>query len=626
MSSLTNIRIENLKLAFEGEIQVGHRAVEYIKDTFEIGEPVKFSNPAPLNNEWPFIPAWKATDNYGKVGNAENPRRVIYNNMFWYLTVPDLPRNPKNKPPGIDPRWKKLPWDLRKIEISWQSNDPLVNSHAKDFKVNDYSPPNLVGVNRPKASPNAKTYRAWMPSDAHNKPFQFPKLPHKASGHNWGFGVNMALKNDASQHWGRGNSDSSIKDPGVGLYASNAPHLDWRFPDISRGPIENIGWLGQVHRGTPWQTLYLKSKIPGSVNVISINDATGEAVTATAHNLAGREFVELSGTKPATWENVGNVGEVKGEAQVTGPNTFMLLDAAGNALQGLDGNRAVYGTPGLLTVSSTWANWAGSADTMPANDRRLLEPLAVGGGISVRGRFSVNNDSRAAWSAALCGLSVPLRNVFLNGNSKIQRRIIGANDPNISPYPFQDQSGFPRTEYPADRDARIDLTDGSWVQIVSGINAARGTNTFTRVTDVLATPQLTDRSPYLPVAWRHVSMPGFQDELDLERIPMQLLSLLRVDDQPLYETYIYAEKLRPALRVNAHGYSGAAISPDGTILNYEVASQTMRRVVYELSGAQAWHRSSKNRHVGYWRDKDGNLRPLPPLRPKVLQSSTLQMN
>src|SRR5262249_577760 len=31
---------------------------------------------------------------------------------------------------------------------------------------------------------------------------------------------------------------------------------DWDFPT---NKFPNIGWLGRVHRGTPWQTVYLKS-------------------------------------------------------------------------------------------------------------------------------------------------------------------------------------------------------------------------------------------------------------------------------------------------------------------------------------------------------------------------------
>jgi len=31
---------------------------------------------------------------------------------------------------------------------------------------------------------------------------------------------------------------------------------DWEFPT---NQFPNIGWLGRVHRGTPWQTIYLKA-------------------------------------------------------------------------------------------------------------------------------------------------------------------------------------------------------------------------------------------------------------------------------------------------------------------------------------------------------------------------------
>ena len=33
---------------------------------------------------------------------------------------------------------------------------------------------------------------------------------------------------------------------------------DWDFPT---NKLPNIGWLGRVHRGTPWQTIYLKSHL-----------------------------------------------------------------------------------------------------------------------------------------------------------------------------------------------------------------------------------------------------------------------------------------------------------------------------------------------------------------------------
>ena len=49
-------------------------------------------------------------------------------------------------------------------------------------------------------------------------------------------------------------------------------------------------------------------------------------------------------------------------------------------------------------------------------------------------------------------------------------------------------------------------------------------------------------------------------------------------------------------------------------------------VLWYDSNDNVWHESLKNEHPGFWRDKEGNLQPLPPLRPKVLHSSTLQLN
>jgi hypothetical protein len=43
-----------------------------------------------------------------------------------------------------------------------------------------------------------------------------------------------------------------VKDPLIALSD------DWQFPTNG---LPGIGWIGQVHRGTPWQTLYLKSAV-----------------------------------------------------------------------------------------------------------------------------------------------------------------------------------------------------------------------------------------------------------------------------------------------------------------------------------------------------------------------------
>ena len=83
--------------------------------------------------------------------------------------------------------------------------------------------------------------------------------------------LNLGLVNERYKPWG-GNpiksgkgtslvSDTNafnpvFKDPGV--WQSK----DWQFPT---NKLPTLGWLGRVHRGTPWQTIYLKStSIPES--------------------------------------------------------------------------------------------------------------------------------------------------------------------------------------------------------------------------------------------------------------------------------------------------------------------------------------------------------------------------
>jgi hypothetical protein len=111
---------------------------------------------------------------------------------------------------------------------SWQANDPLVHYTAADLR--DRTNNTSIQVVRP-------TDRTITNS-------------------------NLGMLNDRYRPWGgHPNKDPasdrnafllSVKDPGV--YSSD----DWNFP---AGKYPNIGWLGRVHRGTPWQTIYLKSEV-----------------------------------------------------------------------------------------------------------------------------------------------------------------------------------------------------------------------------------------------------------------------------------------------------------------------------------------------------------------------------
>jgi hypothetical protein len=56
-------------------------------------------------------------------------------------------------------------------------------------------------------------------------------------------------------YYGTPGADMLFKDPLITVPA------DWQFPT---NKFPSVGWLGRVHRGTPWQTVYFKSDNPGA--------------------------------------------------------------------------------------------------------------------------------------------------------------------------------------------------------------------------------------------------------------------------------------------------------------------------------------------------------------------------
>lgn len=110
---------------------------------------------------------------------------------------------------------------------SWQVNDPLVNDLVWD--LTDPQRTNLVE--------------------------RLPVLPDDTLRRS-----EIGRINPRYQPWQRkerssGNAEDDfaveLKDPQI------TKSDDWDFPTNA---LPTVGWLGRVHRGTPWQTLYLKSK------------------------------------------------------------------------------------------------------------------------------------------------------------------------------------------------------------------------------------------------------------------------------------------------------------------------------------------------------------------------------
>jgi hypothetical protein len=112
--------------------------------------------------------------------------------------------------------------------MSWQANDPLVHYLLADMR----------------GGSNAVTF--VRPNDIFTN------------------NLNLGRLNEQYDPWlGNPNKDNKdqidpddiyvgVKDPGV--FGSD----DWDFPSQK---LPSIGWLGRVHRGTPWQTIYLKAEV-----------------------------------------------------------------------------------------------------------------------------------------------------------------------------------------------------------------------------------------------------------------------------------------------------------------------------------------------------------------------------
>ena len=112
---------------------------------------------------------------------------------------------------------------------SWQANDPLVHYLKGDLEYSGAEPSSALttGLTKWSTAPDI--------------------LP------------GLGQLNDRYQPWGKVHSytgsdnnahNTAYRDPLVGQSD------DWDFPTYK---LPSVGWLGRVHRGTPWQTVYLKA-------------------------------------------------------------------------------------------------------------------------------------------------------------------------------------------------------------------------------------------------------------------------------------------------------------------------------------------------------------------------------
>ena len=118
---------------------------------------------------------------------------------------------------------------------SWEANDPLVHYTTNDLSFQDNGTRSGIqsGIVTVPQNNQVNTY-PQIP-DIGNLSQRFAP---------WGVSGQVALGIDTSQY------NLAYKDPLI--WGSD----DWTFPI---GQPLNMSWFGQVHRGTPWQTMFLKA-------------------------------------------------------------------------------------------------------------------------------------------------------------------------------------------------------------------------------------------------------------------------------------------------------------------------------------------------------------------------------
>jgi hypothetical protein len=338
------------------------------------------------------------------------------------------------------------------IQNTLQANDPLVHYTAGDLKE--------------LQATNNVTFQAPNPS-----------LP------------NIGRINTRFQPWG-GNPAGGSSSPAVGPYdlAAKDPLVTrsdfWEFPT---NKFANIGWLGRVHRGSPWQTLNLKGT---NLNLGLWRKWSGNGML------------------------VRNVGQI---------NTNMF--------------------PNLPLGAVT----NDAAFTMPGNDMNVLDLFTTAfNDNATRSRLSINQSDIASWSAVLSGVNVMPDNTT---NTFIQPA--GVYDP---------------------------LTPPAVAKIVDGINrrrAAQPDKTFHRLGEIVSVPELSVASPFLNTA-RGARI----SDAVYERIPQQILGLLRCDETPRYVIYSYGQALKPADRsiLTSGPYRGMCT-------NYQITAEVATRAVVRVEGA-----------------------------------------
>ena len=343
----------------------------------------------------------------------------------------------------------------------WEANDPLVHYMLPDMNVlHSAKPVNHLYTNGMSLAPIVTLI-----------------TPSKGSvnSHYLPWGDNGYAGDGNTEAFNYSQNNIGVKD--IMITGSD----DWWFPS---NKYPNIGWLGRVHRGSPWQTVFLKS----------------------ANTYYGTNYTNvLSVTNWVAWS--GN--------DWIYPQWKVSAVSAGFTIPGYPDSHDAY-------------------ISMPDKDAKLLDLFTTSpNDAASKGQLSVNQTNLASWAAVLYGVNVlsgtgPGQNQFIspgdsspsNGLTALQYMVNGIN--------------FARTNQYAQPGATAGTTNYFYYN-PGGV--------FTSVGQLLSVPELTTQSPYVV----SVSPTNILRDEVIERIPQQIMSLVRVGS-PRYVVFAYGQSLKPADR------------------------------------------------------------------------------
>lgn len=383
------------------------------------------------------------------------------------------------------------PTRRRAMQFSWQANDPLVHYTAGDLL--DVAKTNTV-ENLSLSGPIQLLKNIGMINDRYSP-----------------WGGNPVNQNDETASLGY---DASVKDP---LVRSSD---DWQFPT---NVLPTLGWLGRIHRGTPWQTVYLKAS---DLRIGQFPQPMSPVNWAAAYPQAAARWVQWSGDT-IHWS--------------TNANDFS--DAFHNR---------------------------------PVNDRLLFDIFTTAvNDNAARGRLDVNQTNLAAWSAVFSGVvaltnsSAP--NVLSRGTAPTYDPLV--IEPAGIYNAFDTNTWTPLVRLVAGINAERERTNG-----IGGLVHPGGW--FRSTGDILSVPELTDASPYLSLATNSLSFQRGVNDVAYEWLPQQILSLLR-SGEPRFVIYAYGQALRPA--ENSIITTGGQFF--GLCTNYQITAEVAARAVVRVEGS-----------------------------------------